>query len=65
MVLFSVAAAVLDREFLVSRDRERKLQNELEATTAQLLHQEQMNLELRMKQDQLISRIHQQQVNRV
>ncbi|XP_038555845.1 girdin isoform X1 [Micropterus salmoides] len=53
--------AVLDREFLVSRDRERKLQNELEATTAQLLHQEQMNLELRMKQDQLISRIHQQQ----
>ncbi|XP_044060988.1 protein BCAP isoform X2 [Siniperca chuatsi] len=53
--------AVLDREFLVSRDRERKLQNALEATTTRLLHQEQLNMELRMKHDQLISRIHQQQ----
>ncbi len=61
--LFSVAAAALDREFLVSRDREKKLQNDLEAATARLHHQEQLNMELRMKQDQLISRIHQQQVN--
>ncbi|XP_070693127.1 hyaluronan mediated motility receptor-like isoform X2 [Pempheris klunzingeri] len=53
--------AVLDREFLVSRDRERKLQNDLEAAIAQLHHQEQLNMELRMKQDQLIGRIHHQQ----
>ncbi|XP_018558557.1 filamin A-interacting protein 1-like isoform X1 [Lates calcarifer] len=53
--------AVLDREFLVSRERERKLQNDLEAATARLLHQEQVNMQLRMKQDQLIGRIHQQQ----
>ncbi|XP_036934031.1 shootin-1 [Acanthopagrus latus] len=53
--------AVLDREFLVSRDRERKLQHDLEAVTARLHHQEQLNMELRMKQDELISRIHQQQ----
>ncbi|XP_071313665.1 hyaluronan-mediated motility receptor-like isoform X2 [Trachinotus anak] len=51
---------VLDRELLMSRERERKLQNDLEAVTARLLHQEQMNMELRMKQDQLISWIHQQ-----
>ncbi|XP_073343680.1 uncharacterized protein [Pagrus major] len=61
LVLFSVAAAVLDGEFLVSRDRERKLQHDLEAATARLRHQEQLNMELRMKQDELISRIHQQQ----
>ncbi|XP_037636510.1 protein Daple isoform X2 [Sebastes umbrosus] len=53
--------AVLDREFLLSRDRERKLHNDLEAVIARLLHQEQLNLELRMREDQLISRIHQQQ----
>ncbi|XP_070769546.1 hyaluronan mediated motility receptor-like isoform X2 [Enoplosus armatus] len=53
--------AVLEREFLVSRDRERRAQNDLEAATARLLHQEQLNVELRMKEDQLISRIHQQQ----
>ncbi|XP_008289400.1 hyaluronan-mediated motility receptor [Stegastes partitus] len=52
---------VLDREFLVSKDRERKLQNDLEAATARLLQQEQQNMELRMNQDQLISRIRQQQ----
>ncbi|XP_041845503.1 zinc finger protein 853 [Melanotaenia boesemani] len=52
---------VLDREFLVSRERERKLQNDLEAVTTRLLQQEQLNIELRMNQDQLISRIHQQQ----
>ncbi|KAM4555649.1 uncharacterized protein PAE49_014621 [Odontesthes bonariensis] len=53
--------AVLDREFLVSRERERKRQNDLEAVTTRLLQQEQLNIELRMNQDQLISRIHQQQ----
>ncbi|XP_032383150.1 uncharacterized protein LOC116696361 isoform X3 [Etheostoma spectabile] len=52
---------VLDREFLMSRDRERKLQNDLEAATARLLHQQQLNMELRMREEQLISRIHQQQ----
>uniref|UniRef100_A0A096MIH3 Uncharacterized protein n=1 Tax=Poecilia formosa TaxID=48698 RepID=A0A096MIH3_POEFO len=53
--------AVLEREFLVSREKERKLQNELDAVTTRLLHQEQLNLELRMNQDQLICRIRQQQ----
>ncbi|XP_060903672.1 liprin-alpha-1 isoform X2 [Labrus mixtus] len=53
--------AVLDRDFLVSKDRERKLQNDLEAATARLVHQDQLNMELRMQQDQLFSRIHQQQ----
>lgn len=63
--LLFVAAAVLDREFLMSRDRERKLQNDLEAATARLLHQQQLNMELRMREDQLINRIHQQQVSRL
>ncbi|XP_068571436.1 hyaluronan mediated motility receptor-like isoform X2 [Cebidichthys violaceus] len=53
--------AVLDREFLVARDRERKLHNDLEAATARLRHQEQMNVELRVREDQLIGTIHQQQ----
>ncbi|XP_030000892.1 kinesin-II 85 kDa subunit-like [Sphaeramia orbicularis] len=53
--------AVVDRDFLVSRERERRLQNELEALTNRLLHQEQINMELRMKQDQLICQIRQQQ----
>ncbi|XP_063731868.1 serine/threonine-protein kinase MRCK beta isoform X2 [Eleginops maclovinus] len=52
--------AVLEREFLLSRDRERKLQNDLEAGGARIVHQEQLNLELRMREDQLISRIEQQ-----
>ena len=58
-----VAAAGLDREVLLCRDRERKLQNDLEAATARLFHQEQVNVELRMRQEQLIGRIHQQQVS--
>ncbi|KAK2848796.1 hypothetical protein Q5P01_008630 [Channa striata] len=53
--------AVLDREFLLSVEREKKLQNDLEVVAARLLHQEQTNTELRAKQNQLISRIHQQQ----
>ncbi|XP_033948258.1 hyaluronan mediated motility receptor-like isoform X2 [Pseudochaenichthys georgianus] len=53
--------AVLEREFLLSRERERKLQNDLEAASAQIFHQEQLNLELRMREDQLISRMHRQQ----
>ncbi|XP_047210009.1 uncharacterized protein LOC124860606 isoform X1 [Girardinichthys multiradiatus] len=53
--------AVLEREFLVSREKERKLQNELELVTSRLLQQEQLNLEFRINQDHLICRIHQQQ----
>ncbi|KAG8003853.1 hypothetical protein GBF38_007849 [Nibea albiflora] len=53
--------ALLDREFLLSRDRERRLQNELEGVTARLHHQEQLNMELKMGQDQLVSKLHQQQ----
>ncbi|KAM7417167.1 hypothetical protein PAMA_017011 [Pampus argenteus] len=45
----------------MSRERERKLQNDLEAAAARLLHQEQTNTELRRKQDQLIIMIKQQQ----
>eukprot|EP00064_Thunnus_orientalis_P005554 superscaffoldBa00000549_g5568 len=57
-----VSHAMLERDFLVSREKERKLQNDLEAVTAQLFHQEQANMELRMKQDELISTIHQKQI---
>ncbi|XP_076595197.1 uncharacterized protein LOC143325770 isoform X1 [Chaetodon auriga] len=53
--------ALLDGELLLARDHERRLQNELEAATARLHRQEQLNMELRMKQDQLTGRIHQQQ----
>ncbi|KAM7389038.1 hypothetical protein PAMP_023036 [Pampus punctatissimus] len=53
--------AVLERQFVMSRERERKLQNDLEAANARLLHQEQTNTELRRRQDQLISMIQQQQ----
>ncbi|XP_013878957.1 protein Hook homolog 3 [Austrofundulus limnaeus] len=53
--------AILEREFLVSREKERKLHNDLEAVTTRLLQQEHQNLELRMNQDQLIRRVHQQQ----
>lgn len=52
---------VLEREFLVSREKERKLQNELDAVTSRLLRQEQLNLELRINQEQLICKIRQQQ----
>ncbi|XP_043983068.1 shootin-1 isoform X2 [Gambusia affinis] len=52
---------VLEREFLVSREKERKLQNKLEAVTSRLLQQEHLNLELRINQDRLICRIRQQQ----
>ncbi|XP_072289317.1 uncharacterized protein [Eucyclogobius newberryi] len=52
---------MLDRECVVSRERDRKLQTDLEAVTTRLLQQEQLNMELRMKQDQLISRLQQQQ----
>ena len=62
--MFCAAAGILDREFLVSRERERRLQSDLEAATARLFHQEQQNVELRMNQDQLSGRIHQQQVRR-
>ncbi|CAN9514584.1 unnamed protein product [Ophioblennius macclurei] len=53
--------AVLDREFLLCRERERKLQNDLEVAASRLILQEQLNVELRMNQHRLISRIHQQQ----
>ncbi|RVE67618.1 hypothetical protein OJAV_G00104600 [Oryzias javanicus] len=53
--------AVLDREFLVSREKERKLQNDLEAVTSRLLQQEHLNVELVMNQDKLLRRIQEQQ----
>ncbi|XP_034038080.1 uncharacterized protein LOC117520855 [Thalassophryne amazonica] len=53
--------AALDREFLVATERERKLRNDLEAVAVRLLHQEQINIELRTTHDQLVTRLHQQQ----
>ncbi|KAF6725519.1 hypothetical protein FQA47_016478 [Oryzias melastigma] len=53
--------AVLDREFLVSREKERKLQNDLEAVSSRLLQQEHLNVELVMNQDKLLRRIQEQQ----
>ncbi|XP_023815298.1 GRB10-interacting GYF protein 2 isoform X2 [Oryzias latipes] len=52
---------VLDCEFLLSREKERKLQNDLEAVTSRLLQQEHLNVELVMNQDKLLSRIREQQ----
>ncbi|XP_029917194.1 protein Hook homolog 3 isoform X2 [Myripristis murdjan] len=52
--------AVLDRECLVARERERRLQGDLEAVAARLLQQEQLNMELRTKHDQVVSVLHQQ-----
>ncbi|KAF7663573.1 hypothetical protein LDENG_00206280 [Lucifuga dentata] len=52
---------VLDREILVSQERQGRLQNDLEALTARLLHQEQLNRELKTKYDQLTIKVHQQQ----
>ncbi|XP_061582106.1 centrosomal protein of 83 kDa isoform X2 [Cololabis saira] len=51
----------LDREFLVSREKERRLQNDLEAVTSRLVQEEQMNVALRMNQQHLICRIREQQ----
>ncbi|XP_061644305.1 uncharacterized protein LOC133485018 [Phyllopteryx taeniolatus] len=53
--------AVSDREFLLSREREKKLQNDFQAVAAQLFHLEKSNVELRRTQDQLIGTIQQQQ----
>lgn len=64
LVLLCGSAAMLDREFMLSRDRERKLQRDLEAAAARLGRQEQLNMELRVKNEQLVSRVRQQQVNR-
>lgn len=54
---------MLERDFLLSRERERKLQTELEAVMACLRRQEQLNTELRARQEQLVGRIQQQQVS--
>ncbi|XP_019737223.1 cerebellar degeneration-related protein 2-like isoform X3 [Hippocampus comes] len=53
--------AVSDREVLLFREKEKKLQNDLQAVAAQLFHLEKSNMELRRTQDQLIGTIHQQQ----
>ncbi|XP_077434167.1 uncharacterized protein LOC144059139 isoform X2 [Vanacampus margaritifer] len=53
--------AVSDREVLLSREREKKLQNDFQALAAQLFQLEKSNVELRRTQDQLIGTIHQQQ----
>lgn len=65
MSVVCASPAVVDREYLMSRERERKLQNDLDAVSARLLHQEQLNMEQKMKQDELLGRIHQQQVRLV
>lgn len=63
VLLLCGSAAVLERDFLLSRERERKLQTELEAVMACFRRQEQLNTELRARQEQLVGRIQQQQVS--
>ncbi|XP_068182037.1 transmembrane and coiled-coil domain-containing protein 5B-like isoform X2 [Antennarius striatus] len=53
--------AALDRDFLLSREMERRLQSQLEVATSRLQHQEQLTLELRRTRDGLLFRINQQQ----
>lgn len=55
---------MLDREMLLARGRERKLHSELEAAASGLRLRDQINAELRMREEQLVGRIHQQQVSR-
>ncbi|KAG5845465.1 hypothetical protein ANANG_G00139410 [Anguilla anguilla] len=52
--------AVLEREFLVAGERERTLRKDLETVSRQLCQQEQLNVELSITQDQLLSQTHQQ-----
>ncbi|KAM8908059.1 uncharacterized protein AB9W97_005614 [Spinachia spinachia] len=53
--------AALDRDLLLARGRERKLHGELEAAAAGLRLREQINAELRIREEQLVGKIHQQQ----
>ncbi|XP_062414580.1 uncharacterized protein LOC134107135 isoform X2 [Pungitius pungitius] len=55
------SAAALDRELLLAGGRERKLRGELEAAAAGLRLREQINAELRVREEQLVGKIHQQQ----
>lgn len=45
-----------------ARERERSLQNELEALSTQLCQQEQVNIDLMFKHDQMLGRVHHEQV---
>lgn len=54
---------MLERDFLLGRERERTLQSELEAVKLRLLGQERLNLELGARQGQLLGRVQQQQVS--
>lgn len=54
---------MLERDFLLGRERERKLQRSLQAAEARLLGQERLNLELGARQEQLLLTIQQQQVS--
>ncbi|XP_054647433.1 plectin isoform X2 [Dunckerocampus dactyliophorus] len=53
--------ALSDREVLVSREREKKLQNDFQTAAAQLFHLEKTNSELRRTQEHLVATIHRQQ----
>ena len=65
-VLNNVAgpSAQLERDTLVTRERQRRLQNDLEAMGAHLQQKEQMIVELRRKQDYLVDHLNRQQVAR-
>ncbi|XP_024238821.1 hyaluronan mediated motility receptor isoform X3 [Oncorhynchus tshawytscha] len=52
---------VLERECMGARERERSLQNELEALSTQLCQQEQVNIDLMFKHDQMLGRVHHEQ----
>ncbi|KAK0142142.1 hypothetical protein N1851_020181 [Merluccius polli] len=53
--------AQLERDTLVSREKERRMQCNLEVMAARLLQKEQMIVELRSKQDRLVDHLHRQQ----
>ncbi|XP_059918341.1 hyaluronan-mediated motility receptor [Gadus macrocephalus] len=53
--------AQLERDTLVTRERQRRLQNDLEAMAAHLQQKEQMIVELRRKQDHLVDHLNRQQ----
>ena len=56
--------AQLERETLVSRERQRRLQHDLEAMAAHLQQKEHVIVELRRKQEHLVDHLNRQQVPR-
>ncbi|XP_048043975.1 cingulin isoform X3 [Megalobrama amblycephala] len=60
-IRLSQEKAVLQRELLVSRERQQALQAEMEALSVRVCHKEQICVELSIKYEQLLERFQQQQ----